>query len=67
MGTEARTMTTAQLSDRWGIPVSTLAHWRSLGCGPAYVKLGGAVRYRPRDVEAFEEANLVNTAARQGS
>ncbi|MDR1186512.1 MAG: helix-turn-helix domain-containing protein [Bifidobacteriaceae bacterium] len=60
---EGRTMTSAELSERWSIPVSTLAHWRSLGQGPAYVKLRGAVRYRLRDVEAFEDAHLVPAGA----
>jgi hypothetical protein len=40
-----------------------LAHWRSLGYGPAYLKMRGIVRYRRADVEEFEEASL-NTPAR---
>ncbi|MDR1427956.1 MAG: helix-turn-helix domain-containing protein [Bifidobacteriaceae bacterium] len=52
------TLTTTELSDRWAVPVSTLAHWRSLGYGPAYVKPRGIVRYRQTDIEAFEEECL---------
>lgn len=32
---------------------STLASWRSSGAGPKYYKIGGAVRYRQSDLEAF--------------
>jgi DNA-binding transcriptional MerR regulator len=34
----------------------TLEFWRSAGIGPAYVKVGKRVRYRPADVEAYVEA-----------
>lgn len=52
-------LTPAELGERWGIPPGTLAQWRHAGNGPTYLKLGGAVRYRLRDVEAFESDNLV--------
>ncbi|MDR1187539.1 MAG: helix-turn-helix domain-containing protein [Bifidobacteriaceae bacterium] len=51
-------LTAVELSERWGVPLTTLAHWRSLGYGPAYLKMRGIVRYRRSDVEAFEEACL---------
>lgn len=41
------------LSDEWGIPESTLAQWRWRGEGPVYVKLGGHVRYRRSDIDAW--------------
>lgn len=47
-----------ELAEHWGIPVRTLAAWRHQGKGPRYMKLGGAVRYRLEDVEAYEAANL---------
>ena len=50
-------MTPEDLSERTGIPESTLAQWRYLGRGPAYIKVGNHVRYRTEDVLAFEEAN----------
>jgi predicted DNA-binding transcriptional regulator AlpA len=34
---------------------STLAHWRSRGRGPAYVKAGGLVRYRSADIDRYLE------------
>jgi hypothetical protein len=33
-----------------GISVKTAATWRSKRVGPAYLKVGGAIRYRPKDV-----------------
>ena len=41
-----------------GISPRTLARWRMLGTGPAYVKLGKRlVRYSTQDLDAFVEAN----------
>ena len=34
-------------------PYSTLAHWRSEGRGPAYVKIGARVAYRGTDLNAW--------------
>lgn len=31
----------------------TLRRWRSRGTGPAFLRLGRAIRYDPRDVQAF--------------
>jgi predicted DNA-binding transcriptional regulator AlpA len=33
-----------------GLSVATIRRWRLLNRGPAYKKLGSAVRYRPEDV-----------------
>ncbi|WP_348524829.1 helix-turn-helix transcriptional regulator [Litoribrevibacter albus] len=33
---------------------ATLERWRSEGIGPIYVKLGGQVRYRRKDVLEYE-------------
>ena len=37
----------------------TLAHWRSEGRGPAYVKLGMRVAYRGSDLNTWIEANTI--------
>lgn len=55
-------LTPGDLSDRWGIPAPTLAGWRYQGKGPAFFRLGGHVRYRLEDVEAYEAANMVGAA-----
>ena len=38
---------------------STLAHWRSEGRGPAFIKLGRRVAYRGRDVNEWLAAHTV--------
>lgn len=47
-----------------GTTKRTLEAWRTVGSGPAFVKLGGRlVRYRPCDLEAFVAAGArTNTA-----
>jgi hypothetical protein len=40
-----------------GLKVATLRAWRHQGRGPAFVRLGRAIRYLPNDVEAFLRAN----------
>ena len=41
----------------------TLANWRSTRLnGPAFVKVGRAVRYRLEDIERFIESQLVQPA-----
>ncbi len=38
-----------------GLSVKTCRRWRWSGKGPRYLKIGGAVRYDPADLEAFIE------------
>ena len=40
------------------IKPATLRRWRWAGQGPAFCKLGGAVRYRQQDLEAFLAGSL---------
>jgi hypothetical protein len=42
------------LSRRWDLSPRTLEKWRTRGLGPAYVKIGGRVRYLLEDVLAYE-------------
>lgn len=44
------------LAERWGVSTGTLSNWRTRGEGPAYVKLGAAVRYALADIEQYEAA-----------
>ncbi len=39
-----------------GLKVATLRRWRWAGKGPRFLKIGGAVRYDPADLEAFISA-----------
>lgn len=50
--------TTRQAASRLGVSHRTLEHWRLTGGGPPYLKLGGAVRYRDRDIQAWEDSRL---------
>ncbi len=54
------------LARRWKLSPRTLERWRWLGCGPAYLKVGGRVLYRLEDVEAYEAASINACAAPQG-
>lgn len=52
-------LTTADLARRWGISERTLKYWRDAGGGPAYLKLGQAVRYRLADILIHEDCAVV--------
>lgn len=43
-----------ELAQRWKLSLSTLERWRWLGAGPNFIKIGGRVRYRQEEVEAYE-------------
>ena len=57
--TSSEFLTPPQLLQRWNHTVSaaTLATWRSRGCGPPFVKIGGKVLYRVTDIETWENKN----------
>ena len=40
------------------VTVKTLANWRVRGYGPAFVKVGHRVAYRPQDLGQFIEQNV---------
>lgn len=46
-------LTTRQAAEYLNLKAKTLSHWRWAGCGPRYVKLGGNVRYRQEDLDAY--------------
>ena len=48
-----------ELASRWGMSPRTLENWRSTGKGPAYVKIGGQVRYKFEDIKKLEETSQV--------
>ena len=51
------------LARRWGLSPSTLERWRHKRKGPPHLKIGGRVRYRLQDVEAFEASRVGHTNA----
>ena len=49
-----------QAADCLGRSVKTMAKWRSIGCGPAYLRdaVSGRISYVPDVVLAWKKANL---------
>jgi predicted DNA-binding transcriptional regulator AlpA len=52
--TAARLVRPDEFAAELGIPVKTLAEWRSRGLGPAYIKVGRHVRYRREAIAEWE-------------
>ena len=50
---ENRGITEADAAYRLGLKVATLRAWGRQGRGPAFLRLGRAVRYLPVDLDAF--------------
>ena len=50
-------LTENEAAARLGLKVATLRAWRHQGRGPAYVRLGRAVRYLAIDIEEFLNSN----------
>lgn len=55
--TEKEAATVLKLSPK------TLALWRYQSTGPAYVRLGGSIRYRPEDLAAWVAGNVTDPTA----
>ncbi|MEV8272681.1 helix-turn-helix domain-containing protein [Microbacterium sp. NPDC077184] len=51
-----RWLTPAQVADRLGLAVGTLANWRVAGIGPKSVKMGRLVRYDEAVVAAWVDS-----------
>jgi hypothetical protein len=43
--------------------VGTLRNWRALRVGPAFVKIGKAMPYPVREIDAWDQKNLVTSRA----
>ena len=56
---EQNFLTQSDLAKRWGISPRTLERWRWAGEGLRFVKIGGLVRYRFEDVEAYEASHEI--------
>jgi predicted site-specific integrase-resolvase len=50
-------LTEAEAAARLGLKIPTLRAWRHRGVGPAFVRLGRAVRYLPSDIERYLAEN----------
>ena len=47
-----------ELAQRWTMSQRTLQRWRKEGFGPAYILIGGTIRYRMADVLDYEHRHL---------
>ena len=54
-------MTTVEAAEYVGLKKPTMERFRFLGQGPAYCKLGGAVRYRKKDLDEWLDSRLVSS------
>src|SRR5947207_2337611 len=52
-----RPLTETEAAARLGLKVATLRAWRNQRRGPAYVRLGRAIRYLAIDIEEFLDSN----------
>jgi excisionase family DNA binding protein len=52
---------------RLGLKVATLRAWRHQGRGPAYVRLGRAVRYLATDIDDYLHSNRHTARAERSS
>jgi len=56
------------LARRWSISHRTLQRWRWLDMGPAYLKIGGRVRYTEDAIKTFEnESSFLNKSEKTAS
>jgi hypothetical protein len=60
MDTTGELLTEREAADRLLMKPQTLTKWRCRKRGPRYVRLGGKVRYRAGDVQAFIDAGVVD-------
>lgn len=56
-------MTAGEVADLLRIKLGTLYNWRYLGQGPKSYRVGGALRYRREEVEAWVESQSQRGAA----
>ena len=61
---DRRTLTDIEVAARLGVSRFTVRSWRFKGVGPRFLKMGRAVRYRPEDVQEYEQRVLVNPTSR---
>jgi predicted site-specific integrase-resolvase len=55
------------LAERWQVSETTLERWRSIGVGPAFLKLQGRIVYREQDLEAYEQQCLRQSTAQRAT
>ncbi len=61
--TDIKHLNQVELARRLGVSHRTLERWRWQGVGPVFLKIGGRVKYRLEDVEAFENTHVCRSTA----
>ena len=56
--TEQLLLSEKSLARKCGISHKTLQRWRWLKTGPAYIKIGGRIRYSTDSIKEYEDSNL---------
>lgn len=56
-------LTATDLAKELNTHARTLANWRTAGTGPRFVKVGGSVRYRRSDVDAWLEKRTISSTS----
>lgn len=56
-------ITTKEAAARLGLTHRTLEQWRYLGKGPPFVRLCGAVRYLPDELDTWIASNRIDPNA----
>jgi len=56
-------LTIEQVADWLGVPKGTLYQWRSRKQGPRAIKVGGGLRYRRTEVEAYLDQHTDSRSA----
>ena len=56
-------LTPVDVEEMLGVKQQTLAHWRSQGKGPQYIKVGKVIRYSLDELERWIQSHNVLTMA----
>jgi predicted DNA-binding transcriptional regulator AlpA len=60
-------ISTPELAAQLGLAEITLRKWRVYGSGPRFVRLGGSVRYRAEDIDAWLASRVANSTSENPS
>lgn len=66
MDSNERLLTIKEVADYLGVPVATLYQWRYRREGPPGFRIGGLVRYRRSDVDAWIEQQVEMSMPKTG-
>lgn len=53
-------LTPDETAELLNTPIANLSAWRYNGTGPAFIRVGRQIRYRPDDLEAWLESRRVD-------